>query len=339
MKISSMGKIRQRRHKSTIDNKHYCNICGKKFRLNTALLLHKLEKHNIKEKLNKLSSMLTSARYEEFVYSSDSDCEYSIITTIQRLPKTRTPPATNIDNNYFTIELDCQTDHLTIEPLNRHSDDNDKMAHDRNDEHDDNAHRYIIEENDNPILKNQEVYLIDNVTEPISNDKHGDCLNVGHQPFQELCTNDNQDIHSERFQCLHCQRLYNSRSALSSHMNIVHKGQTNHLCILCGKSFRKEITLDIHMRRHVADKRFACVVCEKRFITRQLMKEHMVVHTREKPFLCRYPGCDKAFGFSNGRRNHYRYVHQPKRFCCKHCQKRFVAPRHLELVNFIANIF
>lgn len=296
------------------------------------LVLHKLEKHSVKERLGKLSSFLDSTVYEDVLYSSDSDCEYSIVTSIRRLPKLKlkSPKAGTPKSR-----------DLVIEPAIDVSNVEDRVTENTQYYSDEYVQEYLeVLHDDDDADKSEPEVQPHNRCEDISYDPY---ITTGQEIFEDEEYLDMANLDSPEksilapssskpktgFRCFHCDRDFSGRTALKYHVDIVHKGQVNCLCNICGKSFSRQLGLELHMRRHNDDARLKCDICQKAFLTRQMLKEHFVVHTGAKPFTCKYRDCGKTFGFSAGRRNHYRYMHQPKQFSCEYCDKTFVFQRFL----------
>lgn len=70
------------------DNSHHCYDCNLNFELSTMLLMHNLDVHR-KTGIarRKISSFLSNILENEMLYSSDSECEYRITTTVCRIAK------------------------------------------------------------------------------------------------------------------------------------------------------------------------------------------------------------------------------------------------------------
>lgn len=58
------------------------------------------------------------------------------------------------------------------------------------------------------------------------------------------------------------------------------------VCHLCGNTFRQQLGLGRHIKKHMGDLRYQCRECGKRFVQSDKLKRHMVVHSHEKPYTC-----------------------------------------------------
>ncbi|KAH8382134.1 hypothetical protein KR009_002050 [Drosophila setifemur] len=131
---------------------------------------------------------------------------------------------------------------------------------------------------------------------------------------------------------------------------------TNIMCEICGNIYSKRAALNIHMRRHMAEKPFECEICTKTFAGPSELNRHIRVHTGEKPFTCKYCSrsfadrssnirherthtnerpftcstCGKAFSYSNVLKNHMLTHTGEKPFLCRPCNKTFSRKHQLE---------
>lgn len=82
------------------DNSHHCYDCNTNFELSTMLLMHNLNVHRKTDmSRRKVSSFLTNLLENEDIYSSDSDCEYRITTTVRRIAKIKSDIKTQTDSD------------------------------------------------------------------------------------------------------------------------------------------------------------------------------------------------------------------------------------------------
>jgi transcription elongation factor Elf1 len=94
----------------------------------------------------------------------------------------------------------------------------------------------------------------------------------------------------KEFSCPHCQKTYNSQSALKMHI------RTHTLpckCTECGKSFSRPWLLQGHMRTHSGEKPFACSHCSRTFADKSNLRAHLQTHLQNKKYSC--PGCQRSF--------------------------------------------
>ncbi|KAH8258305.1 hypothetical protein KR038_009404 [Drosophila bunnanda] len=116
---------------------------------------------------------------------------------------------------------------------------------------------------------------------------------------------------------------------------------TNIMCEICGNIYSKRAALNIHMRRHMAEKPFECEwvslkgylvkvlylwlylyrICSKTFAGPSELNRHIRVHTGEKPFMCKY--CNRSFADRSSNIRHERTHTNERPFTCPTCGKSF----------------
>ncbi|XP_055533663.1 zinc finger protein 99-like [Wyeomyia smithii] len=122
-------------------------------------------------------------------------------------------------------------------------------------------------------------------------------------------------VHKERhlnllsYCCTYCDHRCNTKSDLTTHINV----------------------------KHNAAYFFACVICGVRFKRKSAMKDHMNGHNDERKYKCNQ--CDKSFHKLSALRRHKKMVHENFRRSCEHCQQTFFQSEmlrdHIEYVHGI----
>ena len=85
--------------------------------------------------------------------------------------------------------------------------------------------------------------------------------------------------------CDICGNNYKWECLLKNHIDIVHNGQKNFPCDICGKLFSRFSTLDAHRRIHGA-KQFNCIYCDSAYGE----KRNLMNHIKRS-----HPGCELRF--------------------------------------------
>ncbi|XP_035687197.1 oocyte zinc finger protein XlCOF19-like [Branchiostoma floridae] len=125
--------------------------------------------------------------------------------------------------------------------------------------------------------------------------------------------------------CHTCENFFPTGARLKEHQ-VVHTGETQHVCDVCQKKFKYKRGLITHMR-HLhpqGDETPAkCTVCSKEFKCEQYLKRHMLAHSEVRPFLC--DTCGKAFKSKDVLKKHTKTHTQPQpaKYVCEKCGHRF----------------
>ena len=138
--------------------------------------------------------------------------------------------------------------------------------------------------------------------------------------------------------CTLCGKSYKRSESLSTHILSVHEGKNEFKCEFCFKEFPEKHKLKMHKRLvHDKIKDFICDSCGKAFWTKSQLKMHVKVkHEFLKEYKCKE--CGKLFGISGTLASHIKMVHENvKNHKCEICGKDFFARsdmrRHIDSVH------
>lgn len=168
----------------------------------------------------------------------------------------------------------------------------------------------IVDISDNANLIEDEVEIIENGTNNITNEKNflEEEIEINEYELQMI---DNLDESSEEeleineleanmivnadqkkistveknLSCDKCSFVAASRKSLRYHREI-HSEFNNYLCNICGMTFKTTTTFSTHLKKHDPNNKSKCTTCGKAFGTPFHLRMHILVHTKEKPFKC-----------------------------------------------------
>ena len=103
------------------------------------------------------------------------------------------------------------------------------------------------------------------------------------------------------FECETCGKCFRSNYDLKVHVS-THTGEKPYVCKTCTKGFAQSCDLKRHERMHTGEKPYICTTCKKGFVDSSALKRHERSHTGEIPFPCK--SCNKSFSHSHRLKKH-----------------------------------
>ncbi|XP_023951759.1 zinc finger protein 227 [Bicyclus anynana] len=122
--------------------------------------------------------------------------------------------------------------------------------------------------------------------------------------------------------CDICQKAYQAKSGLNSHMKTAHGFGKVLSCKWCNKKFDVISRLNDHIVTHTKEKKFYCEKCGGKFVTHKSLINHIRLHTGERPYPCSL--CDQSFLSASRRLEHQKRKHFEPAHKCSLCEAKFV---------------
>lgn len=302
---------------------HICDICGINFPLNTALLVHKLSIHKVLERKTKTSVLWNTSQTEDVLYSSDSECEYKLVFSIERLPKVKTenystffpnePETFGETRKYETNDgVSFPTPQISIDTKNK----TDKC----------------------PLVKVKVDEEIDKQNENDSNsssDASSSCSSSESDSIKQFDTREKSQKMNKRektVQCHLCDKFFARRYTLGVHMRAKHNDDDHvipkmkeakkaYQCYICKKFYVRHSTLKFHLSTiHTSHKN------ELIFIQRTLLKQQRadsLPKPKKDKFLCKH--CNTMFKRRSELEHHWFILRNGRPYFCKKCFTGFDA--------------
>lgn len=129
------------------------------------------------------------------------------------------------------------------------------------------------------------------------------------------------------YECEECGKKFATNFLKKVHRKAVHFRTADHLCSICGDSFRSVGVLKGHELRHAQQEGpYQCHICDKNFYTKANRTRHIADVHSEKKTVCDI--CGEVFS-GVGRMNQHRYIHFGA-LKCPHCDRTFKSKSRLQ---------
>lgn len=346
---------------------HDCNVCGQRFPLSCALLIHKVYRH-ISNSEPKIEIFLPELVMFESINSSDSDYDYVFVvqTTVQQTPKIKLESVADLTSyDEATSPLSVNEEHLLMKKDIDHTAIGDTKT------------------DKNPEISNVEKTIIESITSAPATDEllcaprirrgrskktiarlpvtlapppittkllnatdSGGCKcticdfqSDRTKAFVHIFTSHRERIRHindsdfATFSCDLCPKTFRQFVYYKNHQRYLHLNEStkNFLCNTCGKRFPSNHYLAVHELKHSNGRRpFECDICGKGFVSKQSITSHLWAHVGKKPFVCEVDGCDASFTHLSGRSQHFIIKHKLEmEHECKVCSRQFRLPKQL----------
>ncbi|XP_066599425.1 zinc finger protein 728-like isoform X7 [Prorops nasuta] len=115
-------------------------------------------------------------------------------------------------------------------------------------------------------------------------------------------------------QCAICGKCFKTEEFLKIHLKQHNK---RFRCDLCGVSKVSAYDLRLHKKRHNQEFIIHCQLCGKGFYTNQTLERHLLTHTGEKPFACNI--CNARYASATYLATHVKSHGQREKYKCTSC--------------------
>ncbi|XP_077382853.1 uncharacterized protein znf526 isoform X2 [Festucalex cinctus] len=111
------------------------------------------------------------------------------------------------------------------------------------------------------------------------------------RPAVQFVTAERKPAPAEPQPCPLCDRTFASANRLKLHQRVHERG--THECNECGRVFKKESSMEAHLRTHLGVSRYLCVDCGQGFPTEMTLLAHRKSHTANPFHKCQF--CNRTF--------------------------------------------
>ncbi|KAL9700471.1 hypothetical protein quinque_003912 [Culex quinquefasciatus] len=134
----------------------------------------------------------------------------------------------------------------------------------------------------------------------------------------------------QNFACTYCDRRFNLKQDLGTHIRRIHLSEKNFECKTCGLKFTSNYMLKTHSETHNVDKSYACQTCGKKFKSSENLKSHRIIYCDQVKLRHECSHCDKRYPSRTKLIDHIESVHRIKcRFPCDVCVQPFTNPEEM----------
>ncbi|CRL00467.1 CLUMA_CG013729, isoform A [Clunio marinus] len=122
------------------------------------------------------------------------------------------------------------------------------------------------------------------------------------------------------FKCETCLKMFATKGSLKEHVKI-HSNIKEHVCVICKKSFKTVSVLTNHLDTH-NETGYGCSDCGLRLNSKRTLRQHMLKHSDINKFSCEI--CNAKFKRVKGYKDHLISMHTDiKAYKCPWCPKTF----------------
>lgn len=121
--------------------------------------------------------------------------------------------------------------------------------------------------------------------------------------------------------CPSCELYFEYKNDLINHLK---EHRNVNVCNICGRSFKTEVNLQIHMKGHdTPAMAFVCKDCGRSYNSRSNLKTHSITHSNIRPYKCSI--CKKCFKRNQDLKFHMNQHTGNKPYKCQFCEKSFAS--------------